>query len=360
MTILSKKKLFIYYIVCFQLCALFHFNGHAQKPAEIPVEVIDENVLDELENSLEVIDQSIEDIDKDGVPNEADLCPNTKGDLKFYGCLAKSDEYIWEYYEYEVYPKRTALEVTPANYETVVDSFISKPAHKEGATFETITQQVVEKEASTRLEAFEGSFLKTEREIVIDELSNKKITITSFEADGPNSVKEVAIPAEYKTISRQEIKTNGTGIEVPAEYKTSTRQVLKTPASVKEVWVPAITKVVKIRKDPEKAFYDEVFTIVEQMPKFPGGDIELLKYFGGNIKYPAEADSMKIQGVVVIGFTIAKDGSIKDLEIIRDIGGGCGEEAIRLARTMPKWIPGTQRGEPVNVAFKLPIRFKLE
>jgi len=346
--------------MCFQLCTLLCINSQAQEPVEIPVEVIDENALDELENTLPIIDQSIEDRDEDGVPDEADLCPNTKGELKFYGCLAKSEEYFWDYYEYEVYPKRTTLEVTPPAYETITDSILSKPSHNEGATFETISEQLLAAEATSKLEIFGGTFLKTEREIVIDELTNKKIKITSFEVDGVNSTRETAVPAKYTTIERYKLIKNGTGAEVPAKYETTTRKVLKAPASVKEVLKPAITKVVKIRKDPENAFYDEVFTIVEQMPAFPGGDIELLKYFGGNIKYPAEADSLNIQGVVVIGFTVAKDGSIKDLELIRDIGGGCGEEALRLARLMPRWKPGMQRGKPVDVAYKLPIRFKLE
>jgi len=103
-----------------------------------------------------------------------------------------------------------------------------------------------------------------------------------------------------------------------------------------------------------------VFTIVEEMPEFPGGDIALIDHFRLNMMYPEAAQSSGIQGVVVLGFTIEKDGSVTSLKLIRDIGSGCGEEAMRIARLMPKWLPGKQDGKTVRVAFKLPVRFKLD
>lgn len=109
------------------------------------------------------------------------------------------------------------------------------------------------------------------------------------------------------------------------------------------------------------SFSNKVFTIVEIMPKFSGGgDTALLNYFGSNINYPEAARLADIQGVVVLGFTVEKDGRITDLEILRDIGGGCGEEAMRIAKKMPTWSPGMQDGKTVRVAFKLPVRFKLD
>lgn len=98
----------------------------------------------------------------------------------------------------------------------------------------------------------------------------------------------------------------------------------------------------------------------ETMPQFPGGDIELLKFFGTNIKYPPLAKVHDVQGIVILGFTIMEDGSVQDLEIIRGIDPSIAEEALRLAKEMPTWSPGKVNGEPVKVAFKLPVRFKLE
>jgi len=338
------------------------FNSFAQveqteeKIIKDPIDVKVNQVLNELTDT--------DDIDNDGVPNEADLCPNIKGSLKYYGCLQESETYIWYEDEYEAYPARTTLEVSPAKFDTVTEQYLVKPAHNEGAVFEQVTEKVLVKEAHTKLEIVESKFLKTEREIVIDELTNKTIKIENFEMANPPSVKEVAVPAEYKTLIRQKVIKNGTGAEIDSQYETYTQQVFSSSASVKEVAVPAIKKVVKIRSKhpvnyPADEEETEIYTITEEMPKFPGNDIELLKYFGTNIIYPEEAKAMNIQGVVVIGFVVAKDGSIQDLELIRDIGGGCGEEALRLAALMPKWSPGKQRGKPVNVAYKLPIRFKL-
>jgi len=105
---------------------------------------------------------------------------------------------------------------------------------------------------------------------------------------------------------------------------------------------------------------EEVFEIVEEMPTFLGGDQELLNYITFNVKYPEEAKTNNTQGLVVIGFIVEIDGKISTIEILRDIGDGCGEEAKRVVESMPDWNPGMQRGEPVRVSYKLPVRFKLE
>ena len=104
----------------------------------------------------------------------------------------------------------------------------------------------------------------------------------------------------------------------------------------------------------------EIFEIVEEMPTFPGGDQELLKFLYGNIKYPPIAKENDIQGLAVLSFVVNEDGTISNIEVLRDIGGGCGDEAARVVATMPKWNPGKQRGKSVKVAYKLPVRFKLE
>lgn len=105
---------------------------------------------------------------------------------------------------------------------------------------------------------------------------------------------------------------------------------------------------------------DEIFVVVENSPEFPGGNDSLYAYIGRNIKYPESAKKEKIQGRVFVTFVIEKDGQVSSAKILRDIGGGCGEEAIRVVKNMPKWKPGTQRGNPVRVQFNLPIMFQLE
>lgn len=104
----------------------------------------------------------------------------------------------------------------------------------------------------------------------------------------------------------------------------------------------------------------DVFKIVEQMPSYPGGPADLLKFLATNINYPKAAKDAGIEGMVVIQYVIEKDGSITNAKVVRGIGAGCDEEALRVVNTMPNWIAGKQRGQAVAVQFNLPIRFKLE
>lgn len=105
---------------------------------------------------------------------------------------------------------------------------------------------------------------------------------------------------------------------------------------------------------------DAVFVVVEKSPEFPSGDDSLYAFIGRNIKYPEAAKKNKIEGRVFVTFVIEKDGQVSSAKILRDIGGGCGEEALRVVNSMPKWKPGTQRGNPVRVQFNLPIMFQLQ
>ncbi|MEZ4988101.1 MAG: energy transducer TonB [Saprospiraceae bacterium] len=115
------------------------------------------------------------------------------------------------------------------------------------------------------------------------------------------------------------------------------------------------------------------YTPFEQMPRFSGcedvgtlpekkecAQNELLKFLYSNINYPARARENGIQGTVVVTFVIEKDGSLSNIELAKDIGAGCGEEAVRVVRMMPPFIPGMQDDELVRVQFNLPIKFKLE
>lgn len=103
-----------------------------------------------------------------------------------------------------------------------------------------------------------------------------------------------------------------------------------------------------------------VFTIVEEMPSFPGGEAELFKYLGKTVKYPPMAQDAGITGVVYMTFVVDEHGKVKDPKVLRGIGGGCDEEAIRVVKAMPPWEPGKQRGKPVRVQYNLPIRFTLK
>ena len=105
---------------------------------------------------------------------------------------------------------------------------------------------------------------------------------------------------------------------------------------------------------------EEIFQIVEEMPSFPGGEAKLNDYIAKNVKYPQIARETGIQGHVFVGFVIEPDGSISNVRLLRGIGGGCDEEAIRVVKSFPKWKPGKQRGKAVRVSYQLPVFFKLQ
>jgi periplasmic protein TonB len=104
---------------------------------------------------------------------------------------------------------------------------------------------------------------------------------------------------------------------------------------------------------------EEVFTIVESMPVFPGGDKEMMAYLSRNIKYPESAKKEGIHGVVYVKFIVSETGKIKDAAVIRGQYEALNTEALRVISQMPDWQPGTQKGKPVNVQYTLPIRFAL-
>ena len=99
--------------------------------------------------------------------------------------------------------------------------------------------------------------------------------------------------------------------------------------------------------------------IVETKPSFRGGQQKLFEFLGNNLVYPKEAKEAGIEGVVFVEFYIEKDGTVCDAKVLRGIGYGCDEEALRVVGLMPKWSPGKQRGKAVRVRYTLPINFKL-
>lgn len=105
---------------------------------------------------------------------------------------------------------------------------------------------------------------------------------------------------------------------------------------------------------------EQVFTVVEKMPSFPGGDAELLKYIATNIKYPKESQDNGEQGRVICSFIVGRDGSVNNPEVLRGVTPLLNEEAVRVINTMPCWNPGMQRGKAVAVKYTVPITFRLK
>ena len=114
--------------------------------------------------------------------------------------------------------------------------------------------------------------------------------------------------------------------------------------------------------EPPKHVVEEtkIFTVVEQMPMYPGGDAALMGYLRDNIKYPTVAAENGVQGRVVVGFVVERDGSITDVNILRGVDPSLDREAMRVVKSMPRWNPGKQNGSGVRVKYQVPVSFRLQ
>ena len=171
------------------------------------------------------------------------------------------------------------------------------------------------------------------------------------------------VEEEMVEITKQEQKPQP--VEVPKQ--TTQIQVVEDDVEVEDIEINAdvdqnevIEEYVAPEVEEEDVVEAEVFTIVEEMPEYPGGLSKLTDYLTKNIKYPQMARESGIQGRVFVNFVVEPDGSVSNINVMRSLGGGCDEEAVRVVKNMPKWKPGKQRGKPVRVSYILPIVFKLQ
>ena len=110
----------------------------------------------------------------------------------------------------------------------------------------------------------------------------------------------------------------------------------------------------------KKEFTGKVYDIVEQMPSFPSGPAELMKWLSSHVQYPAIAIESCIQGTVIVAFIVEPDGSVSNAKLVRSVDPCVDQEALRVVRQMPKWKPGKQNGAAVRVKYNVPVIFKLQ
>ena len=111
---------------------------------------------------------------------------------------------------------------------------------------------------------------------------------------------------------------------------------------------------------PKPEVASKVFDVVEEMPQFPGGQAALMSFLGSNIKYPVVAQENGVQGRVIVGFVVERDGSISDVKVMRSVDPSLDREAQRVVKSMPKWHPGKQNGSTVRVKYTVPVVFRLQ
>lgn len=119
-------------------------------------------------------------------------------------------------------------------------------------------------------------------------------------------------------------------------------------------------KEVIAQPEPPKEEETKIFDVVEEMPSFPGGQAELMKYLSSNIKYPVVAEENGVQGRVILSFVVERNGSITDIKVVKPVDPSLDKEAVRVVKGMPHWIPGKQNGSSVRVKFTLPVIFRLQ
>lgn len=195
----------------------------------------------------------------------------------------------------------------------------------------------------------------------------------------------ILVAFEWKSYEKQEMAMMNTSVDNTEEEMVEITQQEKPPPPPKPPQQTTIIEIVEddveiedeieidveadqeteveeyipVEEPEEEEEEAQIFTVVESMPTFPGGDVARIKYLNANIKYPTIARESGIQGRVFVTFVVETDGRVTDVKILRGIGGGCDEEAVRVIKNMPKWVPGKQRGKAVRVQFNMPILFKL-
>ena len=176
------------------------------------------------------------------------------------------------------------------------------------------------------------------REVVLDE---EMVEITKQEEPKPQPVEQPQQTTQLEIVE-DDVETEDLNINAEVEQNEV----------IEEYVAPEVVE--------EEVVEQEIFQIVEEMPAFPGGEGKLMEYVAKNIKYPQIARETGIQGRVFVGFVVEPDGSISNVKLLRGIGGGCDEEAMRVIKSLPKWKPGKQRGKPVRVSYQIPVFFKLQ
>lgn len=172
------------------------------------------------------------------------------------------------------------------------------------------------------------------------------------------------LPEEMVEITKQE-EPKPEPVEMPKQ--TTQLEIVDDDVEVEDIEINAdvqqnevIEEYVAPEIEEEEVVEQEIFQIVEEMPSFPGGEQKLMEYVGKNVKYPQIARESGIKGRVFVSFVVEPDGSVSNVKVLRGIGGGCDEEAMRVVKSMPKWKPGKQRGKAVRVSYMLPVNFQLQ
>ncbi|MBR7011501.1 MAG: energy transducer TonB [Muribaculaceae bacterium] len=192
-----------------------------------------------------------------------------------------------------------------------------------------------------------------------ERLEQEKPEVLPEEVLNTIKVTELAIVEDDKVSKEDEIKTVEEQLEsehsagsVDFDKGTDNKDVIRE-------WKQEVVVETKEEK-PKEVKAEQVFTSVEQMPQFPGGEVALMKYLQSHINYPPMAAENNVQGRVVVQFVVEKTGNIGEVKVVRSVDKDLDREAVRVCKSLPRFTPGRQNGQAVPVWFTLPVTFKLQ
>ena len=216
------------------------------------------------------------------------------------------------------------------------------------------------------LENRKGLFLEIGL-VVILAVALLAFNIKSYDREEVEAIQRTVLDEVEETVIQTEEQEKPPEPEPQQETSITDIEVVDNDKEVEAIDMSSFTEEVlnveataPIVEEKEEEVEEEIVIIPDVNPEFAGGEAKLYEYLGENIKYPDIARDGGITGKVLVKFVVEKDGSITNVSVMRDIGGGCGEEAKRVVRGMPKWKPGKVGGRTVRSQFILPISFNLK
>ena len=204
-----------------------------------------------------------------------------------------------------------------------------------------VTLEQIEEEAEEQEEEEIVYEVQPEEQLVAEEtvMNSEKFTAYEMEDDAPEQVTKTQDEVAQSDVAIGAIDYDQGSDEAEHVLKVNEKVVDEVPPAVEET---------------------KIFEVVEQMPSFPGGDAALMQFLSKNIKYPVVAEENGIQGRVIATFVVERDGSITDVKVVKSVDPSLDKEAIRVVKSMPKWIPGKQNGSAVRVKYTVPVTFRLQ
>ncbi|MCI5709793.1 MAG: TonB family protein [Prevotella sp.] len=212
------------------------------------------------------------------------------------------------------------------------------------AKFEQVVEATTIKEVKKKAEVKRKAPVKVEQEQKVEKVKS------SIKFTAPVIKKDSEVKPEEEMKSQEDLNKTSTSIGA-FDVKGNDEAAGVVLQAKQDIAQPEPPKHEEVE--------NKVFTTVEQMPSFPGGDAALMNWLRKNVRYPAVAEENGIQGRVVVSFVVERNGSITDVQVVKSVDPSLDKEASRVVKSMPNWIPGKQNGSAVRVKYNVPVTFRL-